>query len=261
MIKFFRSIRQTSMELGKIKNYLFYAIGEIVLVVIGILIALQISAWNEAYRDRQLEGLYYCKMLEDVNQDLVLLKKLSDENQGRIDWANKSISLLQQDVVDRKALANAMRNSINLIRFNFRPSTSAFEDLKSSGKIGIITDQNIKKKLLNYYAVLTGYGDIQDIVADASLDSYLHPSKDLVQSGFPQIEFLNAEIDTTLVDVSKLSPNSAMPNQVRERLVNEAILHLNSNARKKAVFKIMEIEVLAMKELLERKCTSANSTN
>ena len=46
MLKFFRKIRQKLFSEGKLKNYLLYAIGEIVLIVIGILIALQINNWN-----------------------------------------------------------------------------------------------------------------------------------------------------------------------------------------------------------------------
>jgi len=47
MIKFFRKIRQNLLSESKFSQYLIYAIGEIVLVVIGILIALQINNWNE----------------------------------------------------------------------------------------------------------------------------------------------------------------------------------------------------------------------
>ena len=63
MIKFFRNIRKTLVNEGKTSNpasamasagtYLKYAIGEIVLVVIGILIALQINNWNEAKKQRR----------------------------------------------------------------------------------------------------------------------------------------------------------------------------------------------------------------
>lgn len=254
MTKFFQRIRKKLSESGKVRSYLIYAIGEIVLVVIGILIALQINNWNEEYKDRQLEQAYYCKLLEDITQDQVLLKKLIDEDQERIYWVNQSIHLLQQKTVDRKALVNAMRKSINLIRFNFKPSLSAFDDLKSSGKLGILRDLEVKKKLLNYYAVISGYGDIQDIVADASLESYLLPTKDFVEAGFPQIDFVKAELDTSLVDASKLSPTSSMTEAIRKELLNESILHLNSNARKKAVFKLMEVEVLGMKTVLEKKC-------
>ena len=52
MIKFFRKIRYDLMETGKTTKYLKYAIGEIILVVIGILIALSINNWNEERKDR-----------------------------------------------------------------------------------------------------------------------------------------------------------------------------------------------------------------
>ena len=242
------------MVSGKVKNYLLYAIGEIILVVIGILIALQINNWNEEYKDSQLEQSYYCKLLEDVNQDHVLLTQLMTDNQERILWTNKGIHLLQQENVMRKDVVQAMQKSINKIRFNFKPSLSAFDDLKSSGKLSIIKDLALKKRLLNYYAVLTGYGDIQDIVADASLDTYLSPSKDFEEVGFQDIDFVRSEIDTTLVDVNKLKPVGFPSPQTRKKLLTELILHLNSNARKKNVYKTMEGEILAMKEVLEKKC-------
>ena len=55
MIKFFRKIRQRLLSENKFSKYLIYAIGEIILVVIGILIALSINNWNENKKDRKLE--------------------------------------------------------------------------------------------------------------------------------------------------------------------------------------------------------------
>ena len=55
MIKFFRKIRQNLLSEGKTGKYLKYAIGEIVLVVFGILIALQINTWNEDYKSKKKE--------------------------------------------------------------------------------------------------------------------------------------------------------------------------------------------------------------
>jgi uncharacterized membrane protein YgaE (UPF0421/DUF939 family) len=51
MIKFFRKIRQSLLIENKLSRYLLYAIGEIVLVVIGILIALQVNNWNEGRKE------------------------------------------------------------------------------------------------------------------------------------------------------------------------------------------------------------------
>lgn len=53
MIKFFRKIRQRMFTENKFGKYLIYAIGEIILVVIGILIALQINNWNEGVKQRK----------------------------------------------------------------------------------------------------------------------------------------------------------------------------------------------------------------
>ena len=69
MIKFFRHVRQNLLSEGKTGKYLKYAIGEIVLVVIGILIALQINNWNEAQKNDRMEAAYYCRLLEDIDQD------------------------------------------------------------------------------------------------------------------------------------------------------------------------------------------------
>ncbi|MBL0025801.1 MAG: hypothetical protein IPO98_12760 [Saprospiraceae bacterium] len=70
MIKFFRRIRQNLLNEGKTSRYLKYAIGEIVLVVIGILIALQINTWNESYKNKVSESMYLNEMMEDFGINL-----------------------------------------------------------------------------------------------------------------------------------------------------------------------------------------------
>ena len=66
MISFFRKIRQSTLLESKFSKYLLYAIGEIVLVVIGILIALQINMWNEGRKERNVE----VKLLEEIKSNL-----------------------------------------------------------------------------------------------------------------------------------------------------------------------------------------------
>ncbi len=56
MIKFFRQIRQQLLSENKTGKYLKYAIGEIILVMIGILLALQVNNWNEIRKERIVEN-------------------------------------------------------------------------------------------------------------------------------------------------------------------------------------------------------------
>ncbi|WP_296317133.1 DUF6090 family protein, partial [Winogradskyella sp. UBA3174] len=76
MIKFFRKIRQQLLTENKINKYVLYAIGEIVLVVIGILIALQLNTWKENNTNRQVETTYLKGILNNLDQDINSLKLL-----------------------------------------------------------------------------------------------------------------------------------------------------------------------------------------
>ena len=69
MIRFFRKIRQNLIKENKVGKYLLYAIGEIVLVVIGILIALQINTWNEDRKQSTSEDEFITSVKNDLKQD------------------------------------------------------------------------------------------------------------------------------------------------------------------------------------------------
>lgn len=71
MIKFFRKIRYDLIEKNKTGKYLKYAVGEIILVVIGILIALSINNWNENLKNKKLETSYLKRIYKDLDNDLL----------------------------------------------------------------------------------------------------------------------------------------------------------------------------------------------
>jgi hypothetical protein len=96
MIKFFRKIRYDLMEKNKTGKYLKYAIGEIVLVVIGILIALSINNWNEKQQLNSKTQEYYVQLLDDLNKDVI--------------FANKIIKQFDNYLKDLKAYTNSYYN-------------------------------------------------------------------------------------------------------------------------------------------------------
>lgn len=75
MIKIFRNIRKQFIKRGETSNYFKYAIGEIALVVIGILLALQINNWNEQSKKNDLREKYLLSLIEDLKQDTTLIAR------------------------------------------------------------------------------------------------------------------------------------------------------------------------------------------
>lgn len=85
MIKFFRKIRQNLISEGKTSKYLKYAFGEIILVVIGILIALQINNVNEISKQKQQVKKYEQNIVSELRNDLELLNTLDSLNDVKIE--------------------------------------------------------------------------------------------------------------------------------------------------------------------------------
>ena len=73
-------MRQQLLAENKFSKYLLYGIGEIVLVVIGILIALQINNWNENRKKMKLKASYEISLMNDLSLDTLMLGRLIDEN-------------------------------------------------------------------------------------------------------------------------------------------------------------------------------------
>ena len=83
MIKFFRKIRQNLLSEGKTTKYFKYAIGEIVLVVIGILIALQINNWNEERKEKESLNAIYNLVISDLESDLKTIPEILKYNSNK----------------------------------------------------------------------------------------------------------------------------------------------------------------------------------
>ena len=80
MISFFRKIRQKLLSQNRITRYLAYSIGEILLVMVGILLALQVNNWNESQKERKLEQVFLKKLVKDLTDDIELLEEIIQED-------------------------------------------------------------------------------------------------------------------------------------------------------------------------------------
>ncbi|TXE17161.1 hypothetical protein ES731_12545 [Psychroflexus gondwanensis] len=157
MIKFFRKIRQKNLIENKFSKYLLYAIGEIILVVFGILIALSINNWNEN-RKSDIELYNYLELMtEELYQDKLFYTKLISENKSRLNYL-KSISSGNFENLN-------LENSQEIIAYNFalRNFGSAYYTLKENGKLISIDNKKIRDLMVYYYEELAvDYNQVAD---------------------------------------------------------------------------------------------------
>lgn len=146
MIKFFRKIRLKLLSESKFSRYLIYAIGEIILVVIGILIALQINNWNENRKSSEIRINYYEQILQDLAKDTTYIN-------GYITYLESNISKYQ-NYLEKLPEAESTKDIIPLLatlQWDFIYTdfnTNTIESLISTGDIKLMPDQ-IRNGLLD----------------------------------------------------------------------------------------------------------------
>ena len=154
MIKFFRKIRQKMLTENKFSKYLIYAIGEIVLVVIGILIALQINNWNEKSKLKNEE----IKLLKEMRSALISDKEDIISNISEHSSAAKSCSILINHISKKLPYNDSLdfhfANALNTTRFNH--TSSPYETLKTKGP-DLIENDILRIMLGEYYDKWVGY--------------------------------------------------------------------------------------------------------
>lgn len=150
MIKFFRRIRQNLLLEGKTGKYLKYAIGEIILVVIGILIALQINDWNENRINRSKEQQILLQLKNEYKENL---KEIDNKILMRNNMINASYRILS---IKEELIENIPADTValDLLTLNstptFDPVTGTTNEVLSSGKLYILTNDTLKTMLTNW---------------------------------------------------------------------------------------------------------------
>jgi hypothetical protein len=149
MIPFFRKIRKNLADDNNPLKYMRYAIGEIVLVVIGILIALSINNWNETRKDNRQEVVYYCKIKEDLESDKNRIETIIESIVERQVVCKQLLLKLHSTPKDKSVVIDdylaAVRSDV------FYHNKAAITDLTSSGKLSLLHNEELKKIILKYY--------------------------------------------------------------------------------------------------------------
>ena len=216
MIKFFRKIRHDLMEKNKTGKYLKYAIGEIILVIIGILLALQINEWNGQKKDVRIlqHDLEY--VLEDLTEDKIDLLILKDQRKTGVQGCSKFIDEYTKGG-EMKGFSYWLDNNLREVFYEkkFKRNQDGFEKVLSSKLFQSAEFITLREKIDEYA------NEIERLIYDEERLNYFIEEKELeafsngnfsiiyehnrVRKGFSNVESANNEIDWQNILKSKSS--------------------------------------------------------
>ena len=150
MMKFFRKIRYNLMEQNKTAKYFKYAIGEIILVVIGILIALQINNWNEHKKEQKQEQIYLQNLQEDLKGIIIAYdaalefeELLLQQSQDIITHYEKNNGFYNMDTIFPKI------NDLTF-RWGTTSNSTTLAEMINSGETKLISNTGLRKELIDF---------------------------------------------------------------------------------------------------------------
>jgi hypothetical protein len=152
MIKFFRNIRQNLLLEGKTEKYLKYAIGEIILVVIGIFLAIQLNDLNEKRKDNEKELSFLSELKDDINLDIINLSESDSLFASYQSSCNKALELFYkaktvQDIITTDTL-------FKFAWTNLKINKKTYDEMRNTTGIYILKNKKLLNQITDYYGLI-----------------------------------------------------------------------------------------------------------
>lgn len=171
MIKFFRHIRRSLINQNNMGKYLKYAIGEVLLVVIGILIALGINNWNEERLEQKTEG----KILQDLKVEFTAnlndINRVLEQHKVVFNEFNQIQRITVAEDYSNEELDSLLYSIPKWFSFTQRPGAS--ENLINSGKLNIISNKNLRDLITQWSGIVDDVIDDEQFSIDFTKDTFL----------------------------------------------------------------------------------------
>ena len=170
MIKFFRNIRRKLLGQKRFSRYLLYAIGEIILVVFGILIALQINNWNEVQKINKRQAETIQQLHEEAGEIITEIKADIEMMDEYIEASKKAAYKLQSE---NSTISDTSFFAKGIIGVTFYPGLSVprnvYDEINSAGQLREIRSSEIRAAISRYYADLTWFESQLEYFRDVNL--------------------------------------------------------------------------------------------
>lgn len=181
MTRFFKNIRKKLATENKVGAYLRYAIGEILLVVIGILIALQVSNWNEQRKAKIIENNFFEDVLQDLKKDQQRLSYYELFHTKRASYLDTLLTYLRNP---KKTMGiDKFQQYVEPLYYsaNATSYSTAFESAKATGIFNDIKAKDLIKELSQYYS---DFAQIQNNFT--SITRYVEDKFEPIMYSFPE---------------------------------------------------------------------------
>lgn len=146
MLNFIRSLRRKLIAEGNLKRYLIYAIGEILLVMIGILLALQVNNWNENQKSEDLKLQYFKNIKRHLYEDIDLIQGNISFNQELFNQFSYASKIIENNKTEK--MDTLIKISLNLLQYSdIHRKSNIYETLVNSGEIKLLNNSKIIEHL------------------------------------------------------------------------------------------------------------------
>ena len=239
MIKFFRNIRQNLLNEGKTSKYFKYAIGEIILVVIGILIALSINTWNEERKERAIIKSVLKNIRYDLISDTLRFSSILESNSKGLEKSKSLLKTTGLDTLSANELYDRMPDYGYLGTFK----NQSYEKIINAGITEFFEFNQLFNDINTYYTISS---NSHDILTNWDYTAALDEVKIWETMGFEtdlsalfdnENEDTFAQLETTRKEVflNQLSTptirNTIKSNMHRKKMLHNFIIRINQEAK------------------------------
>ncbi|MGI0108142.1 DUF6090 family protein [Salinimicrobium sp. WS361] len=191
MIKFFRKIRQNLLSEGKTGNYLKYAFGEIILVVIGILIALQINNWNISQSNLKESNEFVGRLKAEVKSNIDFTKEEIEKKESQKRSSLAILKMFGEDITKLSSKTFDSLINISMANGNMEFKNGTLNEGLNTGKVALIKSDSLKTLLYGLPSLVEEVRTGEKYMNE-DLNEYFYPFI-YENISFRQMDYKNAE--------------------------------------------------------------------